>query len=380
MNRHQRARHLGVASFLAASMTTWLTLAQTASPTPPAQPPANPAPATTAAAQPAATPTPITTTPAQPPGNPPGQPPANPTPPASAGPSKSSKSKDERATAWVIDLRQQVDKWQSDAAKMNNKGREATLLRTSAALMNAQVELGKPQAERDMASLRALDTSLDTLSAIAQSVDTTDQIPPPPTLAETIAGTKKAVAAATATQPVSTGRRVTLPSGSDFNYGLTVSLLRYSVARQDDQPARLRNYQPRFEALPAEFGFQFTYHPSNSPWRLRTETKDGYQVMSVGGILLARVDNEKFNRGELGLAATVQFLEDSIGFGVGFDLYRGIPVQGPDGQRGGATAYTGLLGWALARDGEITPENVFMLITVNVAGLAGKISTKESDQ
>ena len=62
--------------------------------------------------------------------------------------------------------------------------------------------------------------------------------------------------------------------------------------------------------------------------------------------------------------------EDTLGLGFGFDLYRGIPVQGPDGESGGSTVPTGLLAWAFAREGEITPENAFVVLTINLASIA----------
>jgi hypothetical protein len=314
--------------------------------------------------------------------------PAAPTTPTASAPAASPAaqkgSDDDRAKDSISSLRKQVDVWQQTNAQTGNKEREAKLLRTSAALAEAESELAKPKDERSPGRMKSAVTKIRSLSTLVEDVPPEDAAQPPPGLdATTIETAAENVEAATrnpAPMAGTSGRQVKLPSGSDFNYGLTVSLLRYSVARLEDQPARVRNYSPRFEALPAEFGFQFTFRPSNAPWRLRTASKDGFQLLSVGGIMLARVDNEKFSRGELGFAATLQVLEDSIGIGVGFDLYRGIPVQGPDGQRGGATAYTGLLSWALARDGEITPENVFVLITLNVAGLAGKITTKESEK
>ena len=96
--------------------------------------------------------------------------------------------------------------------------------------------------------------------------------------------------------------------------------------------------------------------------------------MSWGGGLLAQIDNQRFERGGLSVAATLGFFEDTVGFGMGFDLYRGIPVASPVGDEKGGTAYTGVLAWGLARDGEVTPENVFAVVTLNLAQLAGRVT------
>jgi hypothetical protein len=161
--------------------------------------------------------------------------------------------------------------------------------------------------------------------------------------------------------------------GETLRYGLSLSLLRFTTSRRPDEPARLRNYTPALELLPAEFGFQFSYRPAASPWRLKKKGDDRFQLLSAGGILLARVDNINFARGGIAIAAVLGLFEETIGVGVGVDLYRGIAVQGADGTAGGGTAYTGILGWAFARQGEVTAENVFVVITLNLSQLAGNL-------
>jgi hypothetical protein len=347
-------------------------------PAPPAEAPRAPA----AAAAPAA---PTTTTPPRV-----GEtivvtaPPPAPRPPPAA-------AKVEDTATKLRSLRKEVEAWYAALQRAPSASTDAapdktdeTLLAALKAIAAVQDELPKARAQRSPRAFKRLSIALKDLEAAAEARDKAaraggeEAAPGVPTV-EAINDTDTAVARDAPEQPGTAGRKVTLPDGSDFNYGLTVSLFRLSVARLDDEPARIRNYSPKFEALPAEFGFQFTYRPNGSPWRLRTASKSDFQLMSVGGILLARVNNDNFSQGEVGVAATWQFLEDSIGLGLGFDLYRGVPVQGPDGQRGEGTAYTGLFSWAFARDGEVTPENVFVLLTVNVAGLAGKISSKGSE-
>jgi hypothetical protein len=177
------------------------------------------------------------------------------------------------------------------------------------------------------------------------------------------------------TEPtVSPRNNVTLSNGDHVSYGLSLSLLRFSTSRRIDEPSRQRNYTPAVELVPAEFGFQFLYQPEGSPWRQRRVGGGQFQMIGVGGVFLARVDNQRFERGGLALAGMFSFFDDSIGVGAGFDLYRGIPVEGPDGEPGGATAYTGLLAWGLAKEGELTPENVFVVLSVNLAAVAGRVT------
>ncbi len=150
-------------------------------------------------------------------------------------------------------------------------------------------------------------------------------------------------------------------NGDRLHYGPTVTLLRFSVARDPDEAGRYRDYEPRWEFVPPEFGFQFVYQPHNEPWRYST-----FQLMSVGGMLLARIDTDDVSRGSLSLAATIGFFEETVGFALGTDLYRGLPIEGADGQSGSATAYTGLLAWSLSPQGEVTPENVFFAVTLGL--------------
>ncbi|WP_394827864.1 hypothetical protein [Pendulispora albinea] len=156
---------------------------------------------------------------------------------------------------------------------------------------------------------------------------------------------------------------VAFKSGSTIRYGLSVSLLEFSVSRASDEPGRLRNYAPKLDVFPTEVGFQFLYLHNGSPWRLQRERGKSFQLMSWGGMLLVRIDNRSLAQGAIRLGTTLNFFENAIGLGIGFDLYRGIPIRGSDGTAGGDTAYTGILSWAFAPHGEVTPENVFIGIT-----------------
>lgn len=162
--------------------------------------------------------------------------------------------------------------------------------------------------------------------------------------------------------------------GDKISYGLTLSLLRYRVTRDRSRPGRERDYQPSLDFVPPQIGFQVTVSPNISPMRQRLDGKY-FQWMSVGGMLLTepRVGDTN-HRTSLTLAAVVSFLEDTIGFGVGFDMYRAIPIRAADGKSGPPFANTGLLSWATSRSGEVTAENLSFLVTFNAATIATLLS------
>lgn len=183
-----------------------------------------------------------------------------------------------------------------------------------------------------------------------------------------------------AAEPASAGPQnqtvaeVELPKGDRLHYGPTVSLLRVSSLRNPGEPGRYRNYEGRYEFVPAEFGFQFLFAPHNAPWRYKLSDGKNFQLLSAGGMLLAGIDKDNVQRGNLSLAATLSFFQEIIGLGVGVDLYRGVPVQGADGQSGSDTAFTGLLAWSLMRRGEVTPENVFFVVTLGLEPLVRSVA------
>jgi hypothetical protein len=160
-----------------------------------------------------------------------------------------------------------------------------------------------------------------------------------------------------------------------IRWGAGLSLLRLSFSRQDDEPGRIRNFTPKLERIAPEIGFQFAYSPPGSPWRLRGQNgirSTNFQMMSIGGALLVRLSDQDVSRGGISLAAILGFFEDRVSLGIGFDVYRGIAIADAEHSRGGATAYTGLASWAFAREGELTPENVFIVVSVNLAMLGGE--------
>jgi hypothetical protein len=165
-----------------------------------------------------------------------------------------------------------------------------------------------------------------------------------------------------------------LANQGTFKYGPALTLLRLGFSRHEDEPARERNYVPRLEKIAPEIGFQFVYSPAGPPWRWRTKEgrHDGhFQFLSVGGAFLIRLSDQDVSRGGVSLAAVAGFFDNAVSLGIGFDIYRGIPVADVNGARGAATAYTGVASWAFSREGEVTPENVFLLFSVNLAKFGG---------
>jgi hypothetical protein len=185
-----------------------------------------------------------------------------------------------------------------------------------------------------------------------------------PLLAGTVARADDAPAPTTAT----------LQSGSTLTYGVTLSLLQFSTVRSPNESGRFRNYAPDLEVLPTEIGFQFVYNPAFNPWRLTKQDGKPFQLISVGGALLARIKSQSLEQGNISLAAQLGFFDNAISIGVGIDLYRGIPILSGSGVPGGATAYTGLLAAAFAKEGEVTPENVFVVLSFSLTKIVGAIS------
>jgi hypothetical protein len=163
-------------------------------------------------------------------------------------------------------------------------------------------------------------------------------------------------------------------NGDRLKYGLSVTLLEFRAARPSNETGRLRDYAPGLEAIPPEVGFHFLYQPSTRPWRLRRKDGSDFQLISWGGMVLVRVDNVSLHQGALSLGTMLTFFENTLGLGIGFDLYRGIPVQGANGVAGSGTAYTGLLSWAFTPQGEITPENVFVVLTFGLGPIVNALT------
>jgi len=226
-----------------------------------------------------------------------------------------------------------------------------------AALAKAQ-EGAKTKAE---AAVKAADDALKATHTVAATIN------PPGTDTATEAARKAAEAARKAGEVA-----VDLSSGS-LSYGVTTTLLRLQSSRRASDPARVRDYQMGIEKLPLDLGFQFSYRPRQRPYRLDTTDGAGFQMISVGGMLSVTMNPQIASQAEVILGFVLSFFNESVSLGLGFDLYRGVPVRGADGAAGTGTASTGLLGWACSKQGEITPENFSLLLTFNVSKIAGSV-------
>ena len=167
---------------------------------------------------------------------------------------------------------------------------------------------------------------------------------------------------------------VEFATGGRLTYGLSVSAFEFNAKRPDDQPARFRHYQANLELVPPQLGFQFTYEPPGSGWRVKKKDGTDFQLVSVGGMVLVQVDNRTLAQGSIAVGGTLGFFDNVLGLGVAVDLYRGIPTQGADGKAGSATADTGFLAWAFIPHGELTPEDVSVVLTFGLQPIVDALS------
>lgn len=237
-----------------------------------------------------------------------------------------------------------------------------------ASLSNASTSIGNAASGLDHALAIITDASVDAQVRI-------DQATPDLRAARAEVGDAgAAIDTAKNSGGTSAPNSVSLRNGMTLQYGPTLSLLQYSVIRPDSEPAASRDYRPRLQFVPTTIGFQFNARPSGNPWRIQKSDGKFYQLMSFGGIFLVSVDTKDASRGALSLGATLGFFDGLLSMGLGFDLYRGIPVRGANQQAAGATAYTGVLAWAFSPRGEVTPENVFFVVSLGLEPLVTALS------
>ncbi len=165
---------------------------------------------------------------------------------------------------------------------------------------------------------------------------------------------------------------VDLANGDNIRWGIVLSAVRFRVSRRDDQIARVRDYQPDIDIFSGQFGFQVVWNPSDAPFTLAI-ANGRFQLFSVGFQLLGALSTERVEQSELAVTFSIGMLNNVLGIGIGLDLYRGVPALGRNGVVGAETAYTGLLSWAWATEGELTPENLLATIYLNVTGLVEAI-------
>jgi len=167
--------------------------------------------------------------------------------------------------------------------------------------------------------------------------------------------------------------QIALENGDQIRWGIVLSAVRFRVSRRADQPGRVRDFQPDVSVFSGQFGFQVVWDPESVPFRVGLEGGGDFQLFSVGFQILGAIEDDNFEQSELSVSLSIGMLNNVLGVGVGIDLYRGVAIQGRDGE-GTSTAYTGLLSWALATEGELTIENLMATLYLNVSGIAELIT------
>lgn len=156
-----------------------------------------------------------------------------------------------------------------------------------------------------------------------------------------------------------------------FDWGAGVSLFRIGALRDPTLPGRTRRYETEIRPLDTQLTFQVFYHPASRPWRYTDEgTHRQFQMMSLSAFLLLGINAQQTAQSEIAVGVGMGFLENYLVLGVGFDLYRGVPVRGGDGVPGSHTVSTGLLGPVTSSEGQLTLENIFFVIHLNLVPLA----------
>lgn len=164
-----------------------------------------------------------------------------------------------------------------------------------------------------------------------------------------------------------------LANGDEVRWGLAFSAVRFRVSRRADQVGRLRDYQPNVDFFSGQFGFSVAWLPHGSPARLELSAGNTLQLFSIGFQIMGQLRTEIPAQSELSFILSLGMFNNVVGIGIGIDLYRGVPILGANGIVGGDTAYTGLLSWAVADEGEITPENFVGILFIDVTSAVDAI-------
>ncbi len=157
-----------------------------------------------------------------------------------------------------------------------------------------------------------------------------------------------------------------------------VALVSVSIQRRADEAARERRFEPSLEGT-GGFSLLVLHRPcgmrrvieSGEACPEGAERKPTIQLVSFGLNLLFALPSSQGNTfPRLGLGLAMLFFDDAIGFTLGIDLYRGIDVL----DTGRSTvAHTGLFS-LFTPEGELTWENGYFGVLLNIEGLARQIS------
>jgi hypothetical protein len=158
---------------------------------------------------------------------------------------------------------------------------------------------------------------------------------------------------------------ISFSSGDTIRYGLTLAAARLRVTRSPTEEARLRDYKPEAEFVPTLIGFRIVYSPHVSPWRLESSGSP-LQLLSIEfPLYLEKAKGNSLAAVSAGVGLT--FVNGLLGIGLAFDVYRAVPVAG-------GTTRIGILPWALSRTGEVTAENVAVMLTLGLESLVTRLS------
>lgn len=177
------------------------------------------------------------------------------------------------------------------------------------------------------------------------------------------------------------GGRVRTPNGVEVSWGLSSSLLLLRASRNPNEDGRTRDYQLQILPFPGDFGVMVHIDPPGMPFQANGVTNgERTQMISASILLGARVDPNIAAQSSVFLGFGLSFFNSVIGLAVTFDLYRGVPMRGFNAEgapvAGAATAYTGLLSWAFASEGEVTAENFGLALILDVASLATSLGLR----
>ena len=165
-------------------------------------------------------------------------------------------------------------------------------------------------------------------------------------------------------------KRIELKNGDRVSYGVTLAAVRLRATRDPSQDARERDYQPEAEFVPTLLGLRVVYEPSPSPWRIRTAGEPLQLIGIEFALYLEKADGNALESLSAGVGLTL--MEGLLGVGLAFDVYRQVPVKG-------GHAETGIMPWALSRGGEVTAENVSVMVTIGLEPIV-KALTGSTDE
>lgn len=160
-------------------------------------------------------------------------------------------------------------------------------------------------------------------------------------------------------------KQIALKNGDRISYGVTLAAVRLRATRDPNQDARLRDYQPEADFVPTLVGLRIVYEPSGGPWRLDTAGEPMQLIGIEFPLYLEKGTGNSLESLSAGVGLTL--VDGLLGVGLAFDVYRVVKVKG------GQTE-TGIMPWTLSRTGEVTAENVAVMVTIGLDPIVNALS------